>query len=175
MRKRVKAGWWGSCIPQRLENEQKKESKKLRNKVDNMGKHKKKQIKGSWGDYSKFDPYIDELQPGKPAQMADTGKVDLKEYKDKVPVDEMQWKAFGSPLGVYGVFKFAQQKYGNVSSWRNRSSDSKSKYLSAMIRHYFEIKNGEEIDPESGLHHGAAMAWNALSYLEFVIEDMGEK
>jgi len=99
------------------------------------------------------------------------GKKDLKDFNNKVPVDYMQWKAFGSNQGVYGIFKFALKKYGNVSSWRNRSEDSKSRYLSAMMRHYFKIKNGEDIDPESGLHHGAAMAWNALTYLEFIIED----
>ena len=54
----------------------------------------------------------------------------------------MQWKAFGSEQGVFGVFKFAQKKYGNVSSWRNKCPESKSRYLSAMMRHYFKIKNG---------------------------------
>jgi len=102
-------------------------------------------------------------------------KIDLKDFKDKVPANEMQWKAFGSEQGVFGVFKFALKKYGNVSSWRNKCPESKARYLSAMMRHYFKIKNGEDIDPESGLHHGAAMAWNALSYLEFYNRRYGGK
>ena len=72
------------------------------------------------------------------------GKKDLKDFSTKVPADAMQWKAIGSEQGVFGVFKFALKKYGNVSSWRNRSEDSKERYLSAMMRHYFKIKSGEE-------------------------------
>ena len=45
------------------------------------------------------------------------------------------------------------------------------KYESALLRHYFARKNGEVIDPESGLDHYAALAWNALTLLEFAIED----
>jgi hypothetical protein len=98
-------------------------------------------------------------------------KKDLKDYSTKLPMSTMQWKAFTSDRGVAGVFKFAMKKYGNVSSWRNRTSESLERYESALLRHYAKYKNGETIDPESGLHHFAAMAWNALSLLEFIIED----
>lgn len=102
-------------------------------------------------------------------------KKDLKDFSSKLPLSKIQWKAIASDQGVMGIYKFAQKKYGNILSWRNRSEGSKERYLDAMIRHLFVILNGEDIDPESGLHHGAAMAWNALTYLEFVIEDMEKK
>ena len=104
--------------------------------------------------------------------MTDKSKKDLKDYSTKVPADEMQWKAIGHDWGVYGVFKFAMKKYGNVSSWRNRDDKSMGRYIAAMLRHYFKMKNGELRDPESGLLHAAHMAWCALTILEFQIEDV---
>jgi len=98
-------------------------------------------------------------------------KKDLKDYSTKLPMAEMQLKAFLGDKGVAGIFKFAQKKYGNISSWRNRSDESVARYESAMLRHYSKVKNGEPVDPESGLNHWAAIAWNALTILEFIIED----
>lgn len=102
---------------------------------------------------------------------AELSKVDLKDYKTKVPVTDFQWKAIGHEQGVFGVFKFALKKYGNVNSWRNRTPESMDRYISALLRHFFKMKNGELIDDESGLLHAAHMAWCALTILEFQIED----
>jgi len=109
------------------------------------------------------------------AQIPVKEKTDLKDYSSKLPMSEMQWKAFTSDRGVAGVFKFAMKKYGNVSSWRNRTPESLERYESAMLRHYAKWKNGEAIDPESGLNHWAAIACNAMTMLEFIVEDENAK
>jgi hypothetical protein len=103
------------------------------------------------------------------------GKLDLKEHCDKLPMSSMQWKAFTGDRGVAGIFRYAMRKYGNISSWMNRSEGSIDRYESAMLRHYAKIKNGEQIDPESGLNHWAAIAWNVLTVLTFIIEDEEEE
>ena len=99
------------------------------------------------------------------------GKVDLKDFKNKTPLEHMQWKAIASKRGLAGVFKFAQEKYGDVSSYKNRDKNSNNKYKGAMLRHMFAIMSGEDIDPESKLPHLAHLLWCVATLLEFYIED----
>ena len=98
-------------------------------------------------------------------------KKDLKDYSTKTPLGSMQWKAIGSDQGLAGVFKFAQKKYGNVDSWRNRDGDSVKRYIDAQLRHQMKRLNGEDIDVESGLPHLAHELWCIASLLEFYIDD----
>lgn len=106
---------------------------------------------------------------------ATIGKTDLKDWKSKLPLSDIQWKAIVNDKGIAGVYKFAQKKYGNVSSWRNRSPDSIKRYTDALLRHLFRILDGEKVDPESGLFHASHMAWCVLTILEFMIEDEEKK
>lgn len=99
------------------------------------------------------------------------GKKDLKDYSSKLPVDEFQWLAIGHDRGLAGVFKFAQEKYGNISSWRNRDDGSVKRYRGAMLRHMIAIMIGEDIDPESKLPHLSHLMWCVASLLEFYIQD----
>lgn len=102
-------------------------------------------------------------------------KKDLKDYKDKVPATVMQWKAIGGEQGIYGIFQYAMKKYGNCGSWKNKDEESIDRYKSAMLRHLFRMLNSEKIDPESGYLHSAHLAWNALTVLQFEIEELEEK
>lgn len=103
--------------------------------------------------------------------VANLSKKDLKDYSSKLPVDEFQWLAIGHDRGLAGVFKFAQKKYGNISSWRCRDDESVKRYKGAMLRHMLAIMNGEDIDPESGLPHLSHLMWCVASLLEFYIQD----
>ena len=98
-------------------------------------------------------------------------KKDLKDYKDKLPVCDFQWKAIAHERGLLGVFQFAKKKYGNINSWRNRDEGSTYRYKNAMARHFFQILLGRDIDPESGLPHLSHLMWCVASLLEFYIED----
>ena len=157
----------------------KKPKKKTRKQKVKWAKECKKDTKKlglTEQDLNDYESGIgDTTEVDKLAERTELGKADLKDFSSKLPLSKIQWKAIASDKGVMGVYKFAQKKYGNILSWRNRSEGSLQRYLDAMIRHLLKILAGEEMDPESGLHHGAAMAWNALTYLEFVIEDMEAK
>ena len=43
----------------------------------------------------------------------------------------------------------------------------------AMHRHLLRWRAGEDVDPETGTHHMAAVAWNALVLLEYDIRQLG--
>ena len=70
--------------------------------------------------------------------------------------------------GVGLVGTFGAKKYSD-RGWK-RVDNAVERYLSAMLRHYLNYKNGEELDDESGLPHLTHMAWNALAVCELTQE-----
>ena len=62
-------------------------------------------------------------------------------------------------VGTFGANKYTDRGWQEVDNAIER-------YLSALLRHYFNFKNGEENDKESGLPHLAHLAWNSLAVLE---------
>lgn len=66
-------------------------------------------------------------------------------------------------VGTFGAKKYSDRGWKQVDNAVER-------YLSAMLRHYLNYKNGEELDSESGLPHLSHMAWNALAVSELVQE-----
>jgi hypothetical protein len=62
------------------------------------------------------------------------------------------------------VLTFGAQKYER-DNWK-RVPDSKRRYFDALQRHVWAWKQGEQIDPESGLHHLA----HAMCCLMFLYE-----
>lgn len=86
--------------------------------------------------------------------------MDIKDTKGKLNYSQMQWEGIEA---VAKVFQYAEKKYGNVSTWRNLTPASKDRYLNALMRHLVEIFKGNRVDPESGLPHIYAVAWNALT------------
>jgi len=60
------------------------------------------------------------------------------------------------------VLSFGAQKYER-DNWK-RVPDSKRRYFDAMERHIWAWKMGEQLDPESGIHH-LAHAMCCLSFL----------
>lgn len=66
-------------------------------------------------------------------------------------------------VGTFGANKYTDNGWKGVPYPMER-------YSSAMLRHYFKYKQGEDTDPESKLPHLAHMAWNALAILEKYLE-----
>ena len=62
------------------------------------------------------------------------------------------------------VLTFGAQKYER-GNWQ-KVPDSKRRYFDAMERHIWAWKKGEQIDPESGIHHLA----HAMCCLMFLYE-----
>lgn len=62
-------------------------------------------------------------------------------------------------VGTYGARKYSPKGWLKVPNGKDR-------YLSALLRHYFSYREGNECDEESGLNHLAHLAWNALAAYE---------
>jgi hypothetical protein len=62
------------------------------------------------------------------------------------------------------VLTFGAQKYER-DNWK-KVPDSKRRYFDAMERHIWAYKKGEQMDPESGIHHLA----HAMCCLMFLYE-----
>jgi hypothetical protein len=62
-------------------------------------------------------------------------------------------------VGTMGAKKYSEHGWLTVDR-------AETRYLSAGLRHYFEHKEGNILDDESGLLHLAHAAWNALAVLE---------
>lgn len=58
-----------------------------------------------------------------------------------------------------GAAKYADHQWRKGYEW--------SKSFAAMMRHAWAFWRGEDIDPETGSPHMAAVAWHALALLEF--------
>lgn len=44
----------------------------------------------------------------------------------------------------------------------------------SLMRHLAKWQQGENIDPDNGMPHDLAIAWNALALITFRIRDIGE-
>lgn len=67
-------------------------------------------------------------------------------------------------IWVSQIFKFSAVKYGPFN-WRTKKV-KKSIYLDAIERHLIAMKDGQEIDPESGLPHEAHIGANVAILLD---------
>lgn len=62
-------------------------------------------------------------------------------------------------VGTFGANKYTPSGWKYVSNLQDR-------YSSALLRHMFAILHKDEFDNETGRHHLAHVAWNALALLE---------
>ena len=95
--------------------------------------------------------------------MAESYKNDRKDGKQR-------WELLPLPLveEVVKVYTFGAGKYA-PNTWM-KLENGYERYKAAMLRHLVAYEKGEVNDPESGLHHLAHMAWNALAVLHFAMD-----
>ncbi len=62
------------------------------------------------------------------------------------------------------VLTYGAKKY-EPDNWK-RVPDAKRRYFDAAMRHMWALKRGEQVDPETGLHHAA----HAMCCLAFIID-----
>lgn len=68
-------------------------------------------------------------------------------------------------MAIGAVIKKGQEKYPNPNNWKLVDNKTQ-RYTDALIRHLIKYLTGTEYDNESGHHHLAHVAWNALAILE---------
>jgi len=68
-------------------------------------------------------------------------------------------------VGTFGANKYTENGWKYVK-------DGEKRYTDALYRHLLAEASGEEFDSETGLLHAAAVAWNALARLYFIIMRM---
>lgn len=81
----------------------------------------------------------------------------LKDDKQKLRWDLLP---LDSCEQVVAVLTFGAKKYA-PNNWQ-LVHDAQERYYAALLRHLKSWRCGEQIDPESGLHHLAHVACNAL-------------
>lgn len=126
-----------------------------KDKVDNMN---------SIETIKPYEPYEQDpngLKPSDPGAKLDHGKPDL----DLVLGDFSRALVEVGRVGTFGANKYSRSGWLSVP-------DAKGRYKSALLRHYFYEKSGEDHDPESNLLHAAHLAWNSLAYLELLLREI---
>ena len=71
-------------------------------------------------------------------------------------------------MAVAGVTTFGAEKYA-PDGWQHVPNGAE-RYADALERHLL-LGSTERLDPESGLHHKAHAAWNALAVLELALRE----
>lgn len=89
---------------------------------------------------------------------------------DMIPADALEILAehYGIGAEKYPPFDNGDE-YGRLDNWRRCYDWSLS--FAAMQRHSWQFWNGEDIDPETGSPHLAAVAWHALAILHWSLND----
>jgi hypothetical protein len=66
------------------------------------------------------------------------------------------------------VWTFGAKKY---DQWNWKKGLEFTRILSALMRHTNALNKGEDLDPESGLHHGAHIRCCAAMIIEFYLDE----
>lgn len=100
------------------------------------------------------------LAPSAPGAKLDAGKVR----------PELIIRGFARALlAVADVGTFGANKYSD-NGWQH-VPDGIKRYTDAMYRHLLKEHTGELCDKDTGLHHAAHAAWNALARLELMLRN----
>ena len=81
----------------------------------------------------------------------------------KMRWDLVPWEAMQEVTRVYtwGATKYADRNW--------EKGIPLSRMFASMMRHVIAYFMGEDVDPESGIHHMAHAVWNGLGILEFAL------
>jgi len=88
---------------------------------------------------------------------------DGKPRYDLIPPEALEDLAI---LYQRGASKYAERNWERGMSW--------CKCFASMMRHAWAWMRGEENDPETGVHHMTAVAWNAFAIVTYVRRGIGQ-
>jgi len=103
---------------------------------------------------------VKQVNPHIPGAKLDNDKPDL----DLVLGDFSKALMEVGKIGTFGAKKYTEHGWLSVLNGQRR-------YSSAMWRHIFQYKEGQELDLESGFSHLAHAAWNSLAVLELYLRN----
>ena len=66
-----------------------------------------------------------------------------------------------------GAYKYELRSWEKGYKWSEGTAAS-------LMRHLAKWQQGEDVDPENGMHHDLAIAWNALALITFRLRGLGE-
>ena len=83
--------------------------------------------------------------------------------------DLLPWDALEQVCAVYnyGCVKYSARNWEKGLKWNEGTGAS-------LQRHYAKWASGEDVDPESGLHHDLHMAFNILAIIAYRLREAGE-
>jgi hypothetical protein len=87
------------------------------------------------------------------------GKIDYT----LLPVDALEAEA--------KVWMLGEKKYGRNNWEKLHGEDTTNVIMGCLLRHAFAILDGELVDPESGVHHGAHIRANAAMLIRHYNEN----
>lgn len=99
--------------------------------------------------------------------MGEGHKNDFKDSKlrwDLLPLEEIE--------DIVKVYTAGAKKYGD-DDWKNLDNGYQ-RYKAAMLRHLVEYEKGNKTDTDTGCHHLAQVAWNAIALLYYDKQGKGK-
>lgn len=106
---------------------------------------------------------------GKPTDRGPTPINEGLRYNDgKLRMDLIppEWDKALAEVLTAGADKYAARNWEKGMAW--------SKVFASLQRHINTWQSGETYDPETGCHHLAMAAWNALALMSYQIRGLGE-
>lgn len=99
--------------------------------------------------------------------LEDLSKVGVKYDKEKARYDLMPPEPIEELALLYakGAIKYAERNW--------ELGLSRTRCFAALMRHAWSWMRGEDIDPETGIHHMIAVAWNAFAIFTYHVRNIG--
>lgn len=97
---------------------------------------------------------------------ADGGGLRFNTGKNKLELMPMEWIWGLGMVLTRGAAKYVERNWERGMKW--------SYLVGCCMRHLIKFVCGERYDPETGCHHLAMVAWNALALMTYDIRKIGE-
>lgn len=101
--------------------------------------------------------YIDPKQAGQGLR--------YNEGKNRLDLVPPEWVWALGDVTTKGSIKYEERNWEKGMKW--------STMVGCMLRHAYKWLTGETYDPETGCHHLAMVAWNALGLMSYQTRDIG--
>lgn len=86
--------------------------------------------------------------------------------KNRLDLLPPEWVLALGKVSTKGSIKYAPRNWEQGMKW--------SKVWGPLLRHAFAWLGGQKIDKETGCHHLALVAWNALALMTYEMRGIGE-